>query len=87
MLNVVHTERDKENDRILAEFRFCNLSVFRIKYTELEYKEKRPYATSALGKRIKVKVETQVLPAPNLELIHWFMDKNLQSNKAQERLG
>lgn len=61
---VVHTERDKENDRVLEEFRFCNLSVCRIKYKELDYKAKRPYATSALAQRIKAKMEAHVLPAP-----------------------
>lgn len=80
---VVHTERDKENDRVLEEFRFCNLSVCRIKYKELDYNAKRPYATSALAQRIKAKMEAQVLPAPSLELIHWFMTKILQSNKGK----
>ena len=72
---VVRIERDEENDRIFEAFRFCNLSVCRIKYIKLDYEAKRPYATSALSKRIKQKMEAQILPAPSLELVHWFMAK------------
>jgi hypothetical protein len=78
--SVVHTESDKGNDCVFVEFRFCNLSVCRIKYTKLDYKAKRPYANSALAEKIKQRVDAHVAPGPNLKLSQWFMAKILQSN-------
>jgi hypothetical protein len=77
---VVHTESDKGNDRVFEEFRFCNLSICRVKYTKLDYKAKRPYANSALAGKIKQRMDAQVAPRPSLELTRWFMAKILQSN-------
>jgi hypothetical protein len=80
---VIHTESDKENDRVFEEFRFCKLSVCRIKYIKLDYKAKRPYATSALAKRIKQRMDAQVAPGPSLGVTQWFMARILQSNNGK----
>jgi hypothetical protein len=77
---VVHTESDRGNDRVFEEFRFCNLSICRIKYTKLDYKAKQPCANSALAEKIKQRMDAQVAPGPNLKLSQWFMAKILQSN-------
>jgi hypothetical protein len=77
--NIVHTENDEQNDRIFEEFRVCGLSVCRIKYTKLDYKANRPYATSALAKRNKQKMDDLVVPSPSLELVQWYMAKELHT--------
>jgi hypothetical protein len=77
----VNTEVDKEGDRVFENFHFCGFSVCRIKFMKIDYKANRPYATSALAKRNKVKMEAQVAPAPSLELVQWGMAKVLHSKR------
>jgi hypothetical protein len=59
------------------------LSVCRIKYTKLDCKAKRPYATSVLAKNIKQRMDTQVAPDSSLKLTKWFMAKILRSSNGK----